>query len=117
MLSRSLMRDEEGFALATVLGAVAIITAIALGVSLLAWRAAHEALRTARAVAGGNPSAVLSAGGASKADRAAGQKLADLAKIVPGVALWSFAALMILFTAACVAFDPRQIWAKLEAAQ
>lgn len=44
-------------------------------------------------------------------------KLADLAKIVPGIALWSFAALMILFTAACVAFDPRQVWARLEARQ
>jgi paraquat-inducible protein A len=41
-------------------------------------------------------------------------KLADLAKIVPGVALWSFGGLMILFTAASTAFDPRQIWLKLE---
>ena len=55
------------------------LTAIALGVSLLAWRAAHEALRVARAAAGGNPAAALPAGGASKADRAAGQKLAERA--------------------------------------
>jgi len=41
-------------------------------------------------------------------------KLADLAKIVPGVALWSFGGLMILFTAASIAFDPRQVWMKLE---
>ncbi len=41
-------------------------------------------------------------------------KLADLAKIVPGVALWSFGGLMILFTAASIAFDPRQIWLKME---
>lgn len=40
-------------------------------------------------------------------------KLADLAKIVPGIALWSFAGLMILFTAATVAFDQRQVWQKL----
>jgi paraquat-inducible protein A len=43
-------------------------------------------------------------------------KLADLAKIVPGVALWSFGGLMILFTAASIAFDPRQVWLKLERA-
>jgi paraquat-inducible protein A len=40
-------------------------------------------------------------------------KLADLAKIVPGIALWSFAGLMILFTAATVAFDQRQVWQKM----
>jgi paraquat-inducible protein A len=43
-------------------------------------------------------------------------KLADLAKIVPGIALWSFGGLMILFTAASIAFDPRQVWLKLESA-
>ncbi len=43
-------------------------------------------------------------------------KLADLAKIVPGIALWSFGGLMILFTAATIAFDPRQVWQQLECA-
>jgi paraquat-inducible protein A len=42
-------------------------------------------------------------------------KLAHIAKVVPGTALWSFIALMLLLAAASAAFDPREIWARLRA--
>jgi len=42
-------------------------------------------------------------------------KLAHLAGIVPGVALWSFAALMLVMAAITSAFDPRSLWAKASA--
>jgi paraquat-inducible protein A len=41
-------------------------------------------------------------------------KLNSMAAVIPGIALWSFGALMILFTAASVAFDPRQVWARID---
>jgi paraquat-inducible protein A len=44
-------------------------------------------------------------------------KLQHLAEVIPGVALWSFAALMLLLTAASVAFDSRALWARFEAAR
>jgi paraquat-inducible protein A len=37
-------------------------------------------------------------------------KLAHLATIVPGVALWSFGALMLLFAALTAVFNPRELW-------
>lgn len=37
-------------------------------------------------------------------------KLSHLATIVPGVALWSFAALMVLFAALTAVFNPRELW-------
>jgi paraquat-inducible protein A len=37
-------------------------------------------------------------------------KLAHIASVVPGVALWSFGALMLLIAAAASAFDPRALW-------
>jgi paraquat-inducible protein A len=37
-------------------------------------------------------------------------KLAHIASVVPGVALWSFGALMLLLAAAGSAFDPRALW-------
>jgi paraquat-inducible protein A len=40
-------------------------------------------------------------------------KLAHLASVVPGIALWSFAALMVLLTAVSAAFDPRALWARV----
>jgi paraquat-inducible protein A len=43
-------------------------------------------------------------------------KLAHMATVIPGVALWSFGGLMILLAAASTSFDTRQLWAKLEAA-
>jgi paraquat-inducible protein A len=42
-------------------------------------------------------------------------KLAHLAHVVPGIALWSFGALMFLVAAAAAAFDPHALWARVEA--
>jgi paraquat-inducible protein A len=42
-------------------------------------------------------------------------KLAHLATVVPGIALWSFGALMILFAAIAAVFDPRELWARMSA--
>lgn len=39
-------------------------------------------------------------------------KLAHLASIVPGIALWSFGALMLLIAAVSASFDPRRLWAQ-----
>ena len=44
-------------------------------------------------------------------------KLAHLAGVVPGIALWSFAALMFVMTAVAAVFDPRDLWARVEAAR
>ena len=44
-------------------------------------------------------------------------KLAHLAHVVPGVALWSFGALMFLVAAAASSFDSRALWARVEAAR
>lgn len=38
------------------------------------------------------------------------QKLSHLATIVPGIALWSFAALMLLFAALTATFNARDLW-------
>jgi paraquat-inducible protein A len=40
-------------------------------------------------------------------------KLAHIASVVPGVALWSFGALMLLLAAAGSAFDPRALWQRM----
>ena len=37
-------------------------------------------------------------------------KLASMAQVIPGIALWSFALLMLMMTAVFSAFDARQIW-------
>jgi paraquat-inducible protein A len=37
-------------------------------------------------------------------------KLAHLAGIVPGIALWSFGALMLVMAAISAVFDPRALW-------
>ena len=42
-------------------------------------------------------------------------KLAALASVVLGIALWSFAALMFLVAAAAASFDSRALWARVEA--
>jgi len=42
-------------------------------------------------------------------------KLAALAGVVPGIALWSFATLMFLMTAVAAVFDPRELWARMDA--
>ena len=44
-------------------------------------------------------------------------KLAGLAHVVPGIALWSFGALMLLMAAIAATFSPRALWAKMAAAQ
>ncbi|WP_027776112.1 paraquat-inducible protein A [Paraburkholderia caledonica] len=40
-------------------------------------------------------------------------KLAHIASVVPGVALWTFAALMLLLAAASAAFDPHELWQRI----
>ena len=57
---------------------VAALAVLALGLSLLAWRAAQEALRVARLATGGGGH-VPALGGGSKADRNAGKQLAQRA--------------------------------------
>ena len=42
-------------------------------------------------------------------------KLAHLAKVVPGIALWCLAALMLLYAAIAATFDPRELWARKSA--
>jgi paraquat-inducible protein A len=42
-------------------------------------------------------------------------KLAHLATLVPGIALWSFGALMLLMAAVAAVFDPRELWARMSA--
>ncbi len=44
-------------------------------------------------------------------------KLAALASVVPGIALWSFGALMFLVAAAAASFDSHALWARVEAAR
>ena len=44
-------------------------------------------------------------------------KLENLASVVPGIALWSFGALMLLMAALSSVFDPRGLWARAEAAR
>ena len=41
-------------------------------------------------------------------------KLAHLAGIVPGIALWSFAALMLVMAAIASVFDARDLWARAD---
>jgi paraquat-inducible protein A len=44
-------------------------------------------------------------------------KLAHIATVVPGTALWSFIVLMLLLAAASAAFDPREVWTRITAAR
>ena len=41
-------------------------------------------------------------------------KLAHLAEVIPGIALFSLAAFMVLLAACLATFDPRVLWAKLD---
>jgi paraquat-inducible protein A len=43
-------------------------------------------------------------------------KLAHIAAVVPGIALWSLAGEMVLLAMAAAAFDPHEYWAKASAA-
>lgn len=40
-------------------------------------------------------------------------KLSTMARVLPGIALWSFSALVIVL-AAMLSFDPRDLWRYLE---
>jgi len=40
-------------------------------------------------------------------------KLAHIAGVVPGIALWAFGALMLLLAATSAAFDPREFWERV----
>jgi paraquat-inducible protein A len=42
-------------------------------------------------------------------------KLMGMASIVPGLALWSFAVLMLVLAGAMAAFDPESVWERVEA--
>jgi paraquat-inducible protein A len=42
-------------------------------------------------------------------------KLAHLAAVVTGIALWAIAALMLLYAAIAATFDPRELWARRSA--
>lgn len=42
-------------------------------------------------------------------------KLAHIATVVPGIALWAFGGVMLLLAAATAAFDPRDLWARMGA--
>jgi paraquat-inducible protein A len=44
-------------------------------------------------------------------------KLAHIASVVPGTALWSFGGLMLLLAAASAAFDSQEVWARTLAAE
>jgi paraquat-inducible protein A len=44
-------------------------------------------------------------------------KLAHLAGVVPGIALWSFGALMLVMAAISAVFDPRTLWQAVDTAQ
>jgi len=44
-------------------------------------------------------------------------KLEMYARVVPGVALWAFGGLLLVFTAMAAAFDPRSIWARIGTAR
>jgi paraquat-inducible protein A len=43
-------------------------------------------------------------------------KLAGMANVEPGIALWSFGGLLLMIAAAVASFDARAIWARLELA-
>jgi paraquat-inducible protein A len=44
-------------------------------------------------------------------------RLSQLATVRPGVALWALGALMLMFTAANAAFNPRALWARVREAR
>jgi paraquat-inducible protein A len=44
-------------------------------------------------------------------------RLAGIASVTPGIALWSLGGVMLLLAAAAAAFDPHDLWAELSAAR
>ncbi len=41
-------------------------------------------------------------------------KLAHMAQVIPGIALWAFATLVVVFAALGSSFDPVRLWARIE---
>jgi paraquat-inducible protein A len=41
-------------------------------------------------------------------------KLSQMATIVPGVALWAFALLIVVLAASSAVMDPAEVWRRLE---
>jgi paraquat-inducible protein A len=41
-------------------------------------------------------------------------KLDDIAVVIPGIALWGLAALVLLLASSAVLLDPRELWGRLE---
>ena len=41
-------------------------------------------------------------------------KLASMAEMVPGLALWSFALLIVVLAGAIASLDPRVVWSRIE---
>jgi len=44
-------------------------------------------------------------------------KLGDMAEVIPGIALWGLAGLVLLLAASAAVLEPRQLWARLESIQ
>jgi paraquat-inducible protein A len=44
-------------------------------------------------------------------------KLGDMGEVIPGIALWALAALVLLLAASAAVLEPRQLWARLETAR
>jgi paraquat-inducible protein A len=42
-------------------------------------------------------------------------KLAGMAQVVPGIAIWAFALLMLVIAGALASLDPQEVWERLEA--
>jgi paraquat-inducible protein A len=43
-------------------------------------------------------------------------KLGDMAEVIPGVAVWGLAALVLLLAASAAVLEPRELWARMESA-
>jgi paraquat-inducible protein A len=41
-------------------------------------------------------------------------KLVDMAEVIPGLALWAFALLILVLAGATASFDPEALWERLE---
>lgn len=44
-------------------------------------------------------------------------KLGDIGEVIPGIALWGLAALVLLLAASAAVLEPRQLWMRLESAR
>src|SRR5260370_25737246 len=44
-------------------------------------------------------------------------KLAAIASVVPGIAMWAFGAVILLLAAAAATFDPHDIWSRIDIAR